>query len=208
MTIPIPVPVSQFPAATLPLTGDEAVPLVQAGVTSQVPASALGANAFSGAGQGDIFYGEADASIARLPKDSTPNRYLSNRGTNNNPQWSELLITTDDLEVGYLDVPQRIANTNPTFLPTDRGKHVYADGSVVIIEWLIPLNTTVAFPIGTCITLVNNQADPIPINTEVPVTLIQAGVGVVGSLNLAQYGMATILKVETDTWVINGVGLS
>lgn len=46
MTIPVPVPVSQFPSATLPLEGDELVPIVKDGVTSKVPSSAFGV--FSG----------------------------------------------------------------------------------------------------------------------------------------------------------------
>lgn len=41
MTIPVPVPVSQFPDASLPLNGDELVPLVKDGVTSKVPSSAF-----------------------------------------------------------------------------------------------------------------------------------------------------------------------
>jgi len=39
MTIPVPVPVSQFPDATIPLTGSELVPLVQGGITKKTTAS-------------------------------------------------------------------------------------------------------------------------------------------------------------------------
>lgn len=41
MTIAVPVPVSSFPDATLPLTGAESVPLVQGGVTKKAPSSAF-----------------------------------------------------------------------------------------------------------------------------------------------------------------------
>lgn len=207
MTIPVPVPVSQFPSATLPLSGDENVPMVQNGTSVIAPSSALGGNALSAASQGDLFYGIAPGVVARLPKSSTPYQYLSNNTGNQDPAWDEL-FRPDGLKVGYLDVPQRIAGADGTFHDDDRGHHVYADGSFAVTEWIIPLNTTVNFPIGSCITLVSILAAPILITTEVPVTLIQAGVGVVPSLNLAQYGMATILKVDTDTWFINGVGLS
>lgn len=43
MTIPVPVPVSQFPDATLPLSGNEQVPFIQNGITKKGPASALAA---------------------------------------------------------------------------------------------------------------------------------------------------------------------
>lgn len=43
MTSPVPVPVSQFPLATTPLSGAEQVPLVQNGITKRVPASAFSA---------------------------------------------------------------------------------------------------------------------------------------------------------------------
>lgn len=41
MSIPVPVPVSQFPNATLPLVGSELIPLVQNGVTSKATADAF-----------------------------------------------------------------------------------------------------------------------------------------------------------------------
>lgn len=41
MTIPVPVPTSQFPLATLPLSGTETVPLVQDGITKKTPTSAF-----------------------------------------------------------------------------------------------------------------------------------------------------------------------
>jgi hypothetical protein len=41
MTLPVPVPVSQFPDASLPLSGDEYVPLVQSGVTRKVPSASF-----------------------------------------------------------------------------------------------------------------------------------------------------------------------
>lgn len=41
MTIPVPVPVSQFPDATLPLDGTESVPLVKNGVTCKTPSASF-----------------------------------------------------------------------------------------------------------------------------------------------------------------------
>jgi hypothetical protein len=40
------------------------------------------------------------------------------------------------------------------------------------------------------------------------VTLIWAGNGSTGSRTLSQYGMATIVKVDTNTWYISGTGIS
>lgn len=41
MTNPVPVPVSQFPTASLPLDGTEIIPIVKNGVTSQTTSLAL-----------------------------------------------------------------------------------------------------------------------------------------------------------------------
>ncbi len=40
--------------------------------------------------QGDLFYGSAAATIARLPKTITASRYLSNNGASNNPSWAAI----------------------------------------------------------------------------------------------------------------------
>lgn len=43
--------------------------------------------------QGDLLYGSALNVYALLPKNTTPTRYLSNTGTDNNPAWAQVNLT-------------------------------------------------------------------------------------------------------------------
>jgi hypothetical protein len=65
----------------------------------------------------------------------------------------------------------------------------------------------VAFTVGTAI-LVVSTGGASTINTQAGVSLILAGTGNTGSRSLASDGMATLLKVATNTWYINGSGVT
>ena len=43
--------------------------------------------------QGDLLYASAANTLARLAKDTTASRYLSNSGTSNNPAWAQINLT-------------------------------------------------------------------------------------------------------------------
>jgi len=66
----------------------------------------------------------------------------------------------------------------------------------------------VAFPIGTMVTFVNDNAAgaiSIAITTD---TMRLAGAGTVGTRTLAANGIATILKLTATSWIISGSGLT
>lgn len=71
----------------------------------------------------------------------------------------------------------------------------------------IPANGSVAYPIGTTLTFTNmtSQVVTIAITTD---TMYLAGPGTTGSRSLAQYGVATALKIDTTTWIISGTALT
>lgn len=105
--------------------------------------------------------------------------------------------------IGYRGLPQNSQTASYTLALADAGKHIsITTGGVVI-----PANGSVAFPIGTTIVVFNNSGSnqTISITTD---TLRQAGTANTGSRTLAQYGLATLVKVSTTTWVITGAGLS
>ncbi len=52
-----------------------------------------GGTGFGTATQGDIIYADASNSFAKLSKDTSATRYLSNTGTNNNPAWAQINLT-------------------------------------------------------------------------------------------------------------------
>jgi hypothetical protein len=56
--------------------------------------------------QGDIFYGSAANTIAKLAKNASATRYLSNTGSSNNPAWAQVDLSngvTGNLPVGNLN---------------------------------------------------------------------------------------------------------
>lgn len=114
-------------------------------------------------------------------------------------------ITSPDLAdaVGYKGLPQNSQTGAYTLALADMGKHV----SNTTGGFVIPANGSVAFPVGATIVLFNNSGSnqTISITTD---TLRQAGTANTGSRTLAQYGVATIVKVTSTVWAITGAGVT
>ena len=110
-------------------------------------------------------------------------------------------ITSSDLAdaVGYKGLPQNSRTTGYTLALSDMGKHI----SITTGNITIPANGSVAFPVGSAVTIYNNSGSTqtISITTD---TLRQAGTTNTGTRTLAAYGVATVLKVASTTWVISG----
>ena len=116
--------------------------------------------------------------------------------------------TTNTTAVGYLDIPDNSQSANYTLVIGDRGKMiVHPNGGGAGDTFTIPANASVAFPIGTAITILNLDTNnlSIAITTD---TMTIAGTTTVGTRTLAQNGMATILKTTSTGWLITGVGIS
>jgi len=107
--------------------------------------------------------------------------------------------------VGYLNIPQNSQANDYTTLAADSGKHILETGASKTIT--INKNATVPYALGTAITFIATDAGgcDIAIDTD---TLIWADGGGTGTRALAQYGVATAIKIDTATWIISGVGLS
>ncbi|MEG7359918.1 DUF2793 domain-containing protein [Pseudomonas citronellolis] len=74
--------------------------------------------------------------------------------------------------------------------------------------WTIPANASVAFPVGTAISFVNqNSAGTITIAITTD-TMRLVGTGTTGSRTLAANGIATALKITNTEWIISGVNLT
>lgn len=109
---------------------------------------------------------------------------------------------------GPATVPENSQSTDYTTVLGDAGKvllHPVADANNR--TFTIAANGSVAYDIGTTISFVNMSANnlTIAITTD---TLYLAGTGSTGSRTLAQYGMATALKITSTSWIIGGTGLS
>ena len=69
----------------------------------------------------------------------------------------------------------------------------------------IPTNASVAFPVGTAITVLNKGVGAVTISavTSGTTTVLSAG-AVAASPTLAQYKTAVCIKTATDTWYVVG----
>ena len=114
--------------------------------------------------------------------------------------------SVNGFNIGYRDVPQ-ITAANLTLIANDAGKHYYgANTNPTTIT--IPTNANVAFGNGTAISLVNQGTGNITVTPAGGVLLYLAGNSTAGSRVITSYGMATLLKVQVNTWFINGTGVS
>jgi hypothetical protein len=104
---------------------------------------------------------------------------------------------------GFRGLPQNAQTGAYTLALSDAGKQV----SNTTGGWVIPANGSVAFPTGTTVVIFNNSgtSQNVSITTD---TLRQAGTANTGTRALAQYGLATCVKVASTTWVISGAGVS
>ena len=109
--------------------------------------------------------------------------------------------------IGYLNMPQvnLTAFTGTRgFELSDSGKHIYTfDGGETLS---IPVSSNIAFPLGTVITVVNHSTVNVAISPGA-VSLYLAGNTSAGSRTITSHGVATLIKVASDTWFINGTGV-
>ena len=73
------------------------------------------------------------------------------------------------------------------------------------VAFKIPTNASVAFPVGTAITVLNKGAGAVTISavTSGTTTVLSAG-AVAASPTLAQYKTAVCIKTATDIWYVVG----
>lgn len=127
------------------------------------------------------------------------NLTLSTAGSNSS-------ITLDGLRVGYLEVPQISKSANYTTVYSDSGKHIIHPSSDDNARtFTIPANSSVPYAPGTVITFINMKNS---VTIDITSDELRSHAHGVGSRTLAANGQATCIKVDSTTWLINGVNLS
>ncbi len=109
-------------------------------------------------------------------------------------------------EAGFRGLPQLSKTSDYTLVAADAGKHVYVPSGTVTVS--VPTHASVAYDVGTVITVVNLSSTSVSIGSSDTIRL--AGSGASGTRTLAQYGIATLIKIATSgtVWIISGAGLS
>lgn len=92
-----------------------------------------------------------------------------------------------------------------TAVLTDQYQVLVSMNKATAIAFKIPTNATVAFPVGTAITILNKGAGTCTISatTSGTTTVLSAGT-VAASPTLAQYKTAVCVKTATDAWYVAG----
>ena len=185
--------------------------VVTAGITLTLPTSAISGKAItiSNISSGNITLSYSGSSGTDGPTTMAAGTSLMLISDGGSPPFWRLTLPfgafdgTTMFEAGYKGLPQNSQTTGYTLALSDQGKHI----SITTGGVTIPANGSVAFPIGSAITIFNNSGSnqTISITSD---TLRQAGTANTGSRTLAQYGLATVVKVASTTWVITGAGVS
>jgi hypothetical protein len=124
---------------------------------------------------------------------------LSNAGNVTTPNASSQ-------EVGYKGCPPTILNADYTLVLSDAGFSFIFHTSAKTLT--IPANASVAYPIGTEVTVANRSAGNITIAITTD-TLLLSGSGTTGSRTIASNTMVKLLKTDSNVWMISsGTGVS
>ena len=185
--------ISDLTAATLPLSGTEEVELDVAGVARKCTAQDI-ADLGGGGGSGDVV-GPASATANSVALfDGTTGKLLKDGGK-----------TIAEIK----QIEQNSQSGAYTMVLADAGKHIlHPSADTTARIFTIPANSSVAYPVGTAITIVNQNGAGIVTIAITTDTMRLAGAGTTGSRTLAANGVATALKITSTEWIISGTGLS
>jgi hypothetical protein len=132
-------------------------------------------------------------------------------GTNVTDAITELAATTtiNGSVVGYRDIPQRSLSADYTLVLGDAGYHLFHPSSDATARaWTIPANSSVAFPVGTAITFINDVGAGAITLSITGDTLVLSPTGATGTRSLPPAAVATAVKVSSTKWFISGTGIS
>jgi hypothetical protein len=118
-------------------------------------------------------------------------------------------VTVDGTDaVGFRNTPVNSQSADYTLVLADSGKTIFHPAADANDRtFTIPANSSVAYPVGTVLTFVNLSANDLTIAITTD-TMYLAGDGTTGSRTLAEYGIASAVKLASTNWLISGNGLT
>lgn len=137
---------------------------------------------------------------------------ISNTGTLTLPTSTDTLVgrdTTDTLTNKTLTSPlinlgiNAQTGTTYTTVLADNGKLVtLTNGSAIAVT--IPLNSSVAYPVGAQINMVQLGAGQVTVSGAGGVTVVSTGATAATPKTRAQYSTLTAVQTSTDNWLVMG----
>ena len=130
--------------------------------------------------------------------------------TNKTISGADNTLTVDGTtSVGFRSIPQNSQSAAYTLVLTDSGKHIFhPSADTTARTFTIPANSSVAYPIGTAITFINQNGAGVVTIAITTDTMRLSPAGTTGSRTLAANGSATCVKVTATEWLISGSGLT
>ena len=101
--------------------------------------------------------------------------------------------------VSGVSYPQNAQNGNYTLVLADAGKQIYSTNTAVQTI-TIPTNASVAFPIGTLITIINRGTSPILLGTTGVSVIANGSAAALTYNSISPNNAVQLLKTGTNTW--------
>jgi len=190
-------------AATIDITGMSNWSYTQRVTGAGAPAAGSGVETLYSASIGYVQAYDRSGSVWKDMKVRGANVFLSGGGVDVAKATSTGFQVLDGYgafqDVGYKGLPVTSKTASYTLALADAGTMISTTTGGVVI----PANASVAFPIGASIVIYNNSnaGQTLSITTD---TLRQAGTASTGTRTIAAYGVCTVIKVASTTWVVSG----
>jgi len=108
-----------------------------------------------------------------------------------------------DASLGQLTLNAQTGTTY-TFVLTDNRNKLVTASNASTQTYTIPANSSVAFPIGSAINVIQIGAGQVTIQGASGVTVASTGLTATAPKLRVQYSAATLIKVGTDSWYVVG----
>jgi hypothetical protein len=198
------------------VTAVDHIPSLTLGAALPVASGGTGITSF-GAGVATFLGTPSSANLATAVTDETgsgllvfatsPTLVTPVLGTPSSGTLSGCTVDGTDA-VGFRNTPVNSKSADYTLVLADSGKTIFhpaADNTAR--TFTIPANSSVAYAVGTVLTFVNLAAADVTIAITTD-TMYLAGPGTTGSRTLAEYGIASAVKLASTDWLISGNGLT
>jgi hypothetical protein len=216
VAIPVGKTVLVYNNGTDVVTAVDHIPSLTLGAALPVASGGTGITSF-GAGVATFLGTPSSANLASAVTDETgsgllvfatsPTLVTPVLGTPTSGTLSTCTVDGTDA-VGFRNTPVNSQSADYTLVLADSGKTIFhpaADNTAR--TFTIPANSSVAYAVGTVLTFVNLAAADVTIAITTD-TMYLAGDGTTGSRTLAEYGIASAVKLASTDWLISGNGLT
>jgi hypothetical protein len=171
---------------TSPFTGSATIPTSDLTGTLGVANGGTGATTLAA---NAVVLGNG-ASAVQTVAPGTSGNLLTSDGTT----WTSAAAPSSAVEY-----PQNIQSGNYTLVLSDAGKHIYS-ANTAVQTITIPTNASVAFPIGTVITIVNRGTSQLLIGASGVSVILNGSASAITYPTLAVNNSIQLLKTGTNTW--------